>query len=79
MGQFSVKIFFNENIYIELVGIEAIFSLFLTLKPDFGWVNCLSPVTHTTPHHTYYSLLTLNDSEVAGLESWGVPSLLLGM
>ena len=47
MGQFSVKFFFNENIYIELVGIEAIFSLFLTLKPDFGWVNCLSPVTHT--------------------------------
>ena len=46
----------NSIIYvIKLVEIGAIFSLFLTLKPDFGWGNCLS--------------LTLNEWQLAGLQN----------
>ena len=42
--------------YIKLF--SAIFSLFLTLKPDFGWGNCLG--------------LTHNDWELVDLPPWWV-------
>ena len=55
MGQFLM--FFVQSMitiqYIKLVELGAIFLLFLTLKPDFGWVNCL--------------FLTLNEGQLAGL------------